>query len=387
MDAPYNSFPHVFSGNPLNRSVGSKKDPNFVSTILSAEGTVAIIYFSRPNTGGKILCYKQSKKVHICFLSISEVLAWGGFESVSELERNAIVVLLGQQADGHWMVAIDTEHLKADAINSSMTLFAGSQNENLCIVDGRYCMIHLGKEEEAAIAGQALAFCNWHRKNVYDGVTGKPTASTESGLKRKVIDNLPGAKLYPRIDPVVICLVISPCGGFVLLGKMKRSPKNFYSCISGFIEPCESIQEAAKREVWEETGIDISAVRVVDSQPWPIGRGGGCELMIGCTAIAKHMNITITEDDVEDIKWFTLLEVRTMLQTSILREVTPNGFDVPGVPGNYAIAHHLLQHAISGDCENPSSCIDNNISNWTGFICLTAVTAVLGCYMKSRLRR
>lgn len=64
-----------------------------------------------------------------------------------------------------------------------------------------------------------------------------------------------------------------------------------------FVEQGESLEEAVRREVWEEAGIAVGAVRVVGSQPWPIGRGGSCELMLGCVARATDDAIDFDRDE------------------------------------------------------------------------------------------
>ena len=74
-----------------------------------------------------------------------------------------------------------------------------------------------------------------------------------------------------------------------------------------------------RREVYEESGVIVDSVELFDSQPWPIGRGGGCELMLGCIAYAKSETICISEaerDIVDDMRWVSADEVE--MNTSIL---------------------------------------------------------------------
>lgn len=92
--------------------------------------------------------------------------------------------------------------------------------------------------------------------------------------------------------------------------------------------------------------MDVATVRIVDSQPWPIGRGGGCELMIGCMAQAKATHINITEEAVEDVRWFTLDECRQMLARSLSVSFQLGASESPFIPGPIAIAHHLIQRFI-----------------------------------------
>jgi NAD+ diphosphatase len=149
----------------------------------------------------------------------------------------------------------------------------------------------------------------------------------------------------------VISAVISSDKTKILLGKMKKMPSYFYSCLSGFIEPCESIQEAVRREVFEESGVRIGKVQVIDSQPWPIGRGGTCELMIGCIAEAITEDICIRDDEVEDVRWFSRIEALDMIESATSREgFVPSDIRTnpkPFVPGPYAIAYHLIKEALT----------------------------------------
>jgi NAD+ diphosphatase len=71
-----------------------------------------------------------------------------------------------------------------------------------------------------------------------------------------------------------------------------------------------------RREVYEESGVIVQDVEIFDSQPWPIGRSGGCELMVGCIAYAKSETICISEaerDVVDDVRWFAADEVSSSI--------------------------------------------------------------------------
>lgn len=112
-------------------------------------------------------------------------------------------------------------------------------------------------------------------------------------------------------------LVQSPDGTQCLLGRTKRRHRHkMYSCLAGFVEQCESVEDAVRRETWEESAIRVGEVQLIASQPWPIGAAGGSELMLGCLAQAVRASavldmccvvqeteeITIDSDEMEDVR-------------------------------------------------------------------------------------
>jgi ADP-ribose pyrophosphatase YjhB (NUDIX family) len=106
---------------------------------------------------------------------------------------------------------------------------------------------------------------------------------------------------------------VSSDGQRILLGRQKRWPPYWYSTLAGFLEPAESVEEAVRREVWEESGIKLGRVVVHSTQPWPYP----ANLMIGAIgqAIPEGEKIDLGNDpELEDAKWFTLDEVREALR-------------------------------------------------------------------------
>mmetsp|Transcript_30520 Transcript_30520/g.37454 ORF Transcript_30520/g.37454 Transcript_30520/m.37454 type:complete len:234 (+) Transcript_30520:232-933(+) len=187
-------------------------------------------------------------------------------------------------------------------------------------------------DADVTVAGIALAMAEWHQSAKFEGRTGKATVSVESGAKRQV--EPAGAKVYPRTDPVAIGLIVSPDHQRCLLGRSHRYPAGMYTCLSGFVDICEPVEEAFKREAFEEAGVRVHSVTLVASQPWPIGRAGSCELMLGCKAVAHSDHIQVNPKEIEDARWFTRAEVQQMLQ-----QKHPQGLFVPP---RFAIANSLI---------------------------------------------
>src|SRR5207237_10675827 len=109
------------------------------------------------------------------------------------------------------------------------------------------------------------------------------TAMKEGGWKREC----PSCKAehFPRTDPVVIMLVTS--GETCLLGRQKHFPPGMYSCLAGFVEAAETIEDAVRREIFEESGIRCTDVSYYMTQHWPYPPS----LMIGCAARATSEDI------------------------------------------------------------------------------------------------
>ena len=86
----------------------------------------------------------------------------------------------------------------------------------------------------------------------------------------------------------------------ILLARNHRFPPGRYSVLAGFVEPGESLEACAQREVFEEVGIRIKNVRYFGSQPWPFPNS----LMLGFTAEYESGEIRLEESELADAQWF-----------------------------------------------------------------------------------
>jgi NAD+ diphosphatase len=181
------------------------------------------------------------------------------------------------------------------------------------------------------------------------GPTSPDTKPVERApcVTRKGISNLS----FPRTDPTVIMAVVSHDAKRVLLGRNKRFPPNWYSTLAGFCEPAESVEEAVRREVWEESGVLLGRVVIHSTQPWPYP----ANLMIGAIGQALPDGETIHlehDPELEDAKWVDMDEVREALRigTSGLGDAPGDQYNEGGLrlPPKTAIAHQLLQAVVGG---------------------------------------
>jgi NAD+ diphosphatase len=148
----------------------------------------------------------------------------------------------------------------------------------------------------------ARAMAIWHQNHPHCSRCGAKTVSTESGHSRTC--SACGHRTFPRTDPAVIMLITD--GDRCLLGRKAEWRPGQFSTIAGFVEPGESIEHSVRREVAEETGIKVGAVRYMASQPWPFPSS----LMLGFRGEALSTQIRRDSDELEDCRWFTKDDVR-----------------------------------------------------------------------------
>ena len=185
---------------------------------------------------------------------------------------------------------------------------------------------------ETSLLASAKALLAWHARRGFCSNCGARTGIGAAGWRRECPNC--GMHHFPRTDPVVIMLATD--GDSCLLGRQPRFPKGMYSALAGFLEPGETIEQAVRREILEESGVACGAVRYFASQPWPFPSS----LMIGCFAQAESRRVTVDRIELEDARWFERDEVRAMLEKR-----HPEGLSAP-VP--MAIAHHLIKSWAGG---------------------------------------
>lgn len=150
---------------------------------------------------------------------------------------------------------------------------------------------------------------------------------TQSGWQRNC--NNCNASHFPRTDPVVIMLITH--GNDMLLGRSPNFPEKMYSLLAGFLEPGETIEAAVRREVLEETNVEVGPVTYLASQPWAFPNS----LMIGCHGHATSKQITIDPHEIEDALWISKSEMMDVFAGT-------NDTLFPARPGS--IAHFLIKN-------------------------------------------
>jgi NAD+ diphosphatase len=185
---------------------------------------------------------------------------------------------------------------------------------------------------ELGMLAQARSLLQWHERRTYCSNCAAKLEIADAGYRR----HCPGCGMdhFPRTDPVVIMVVRH--GANILLGRQSSWKPGMYSALAGFVEPGETIEDAARREVFEEAGVRVGAVKYVTSQPWPFLSN----LMIGLIGDAVSSEITLDKNELEDARWFSPEEAKMMVERT-----HPGGLYAANP---YAIAHELVRVALEG---------------------------------------
>lgn len=180
-------------------------------------------------------------------------------------------------------------------------------------------------ESEVLVAAVALA--GWLRDAPFCPTCGGGTELRTAGWSRRCL--VCGREHFPRTDPAVIVAVESADGERLLLGANANWGGRMYSCFAGFTEAGESLEATVHREIEEESGVRLSALRYVSSQPWPFPRS----LMVGFRAVVEDDAAARPDgEEIIDVRWFTRTEIGSALA----------GNGPVGLPGPASIARALI---------------------------------------------
>ena len=267
--------------------------------------------------GGELVVLKKAAEVNDPLFTPAQARALG---------CTAEIVFLGLiESAPRFAIALDPA--AAEALKA---------REDLVVTDLRSIAVRgLVASEHLPPLAEAKALVGWHARHRFCSNCGGGTDLVEGGWRR----DCPSchAQHFPRTDPVVIMLPVA--GERCVLGRSHRFQPGMWSCLAGFVEPGEAIEEAVRRETREEAGIVCGRVRYFASQPWPFP----ASLMIGCHAEARSHEIVIDRSELDDARWFDREEVATMLLRS-----HPAGLTTPPT---VAIAYHIIRAWVEEEVE------------------------------------
>lgn len=285
---------NVFAGAFVDRSGERRKDPDWLAEAMSARGTRFV-----PVWGDR--CLAGGDPPGAVLLERAQVEAFIGDENVIFLG-----LFRNQPA---FAVSIEREQ---EAPFADLGEFK----------DLRFLGTVL-PPDEANLVAHARAIVVWHDATLFCGKCGSASQPEAGGNTRRCCNPDCDTVLFPRTDPAIIVLVAD--GDRCLLGRQANWPEGLYSTIAGFVEPGESLEDAVRREVYEETNIHVGAVGYHSSQPWPFPSS----LMLGFVAEAASTDIRLNDGELDDARWFTRDELRS---------------GDTGLPFRISIARRLVNH-------------------------------------------
>jgi NAD+ diphosphatase len=264
----------AYSGGVLDRAANQRSDPGWIGATLARAGTRVIPMW-------RDQCVVSGEP------AVPAIRPAAGAEAV--LNAAAEVVFLGLDEHGGIFAADLSAGRESEAVEA-----AGGER----VLDVRGLVGTL-RPAEAALLGYARGILYWHRHQRYCGTCGFPTRSGHGGHLRTCRDEACARLHFPRVEPAVIMLV--EYQGKCLLARHKGSAAGSYSTLAGFVGVCESLEDAVRREVAEETGVPVGTVTYLASQGWPFPSG----LMIGFRATAMAETVHVDGEEVIEARWFS----------------------------------------------------------------------------------
>jgi NAD+ diphosphatase len=221
--------------------------------------------------------------------------------------------------DGHLLLVAPDAHAVFLGLNGRRALFAadatGAEPGRGRPAGLREAATDL-PADEAALGAYAASLVSWHRRHRFCANCGAPSEPRDGGHQRDCRSC--GASHFPRTDPVVIVRVTDG-GDRLLLGRQARWPPGRFSVLAGFVEPGETLEEAVRREVLEESGVAVGEVAYVASQPWPFPSS----LMIGFSARAIAGDPEPRDEELCEVRWFDREEVEAAAAGASGVELSP----------------------------------------------------------------
>jgi NAD+ diphosphatase len=302
--------PHLgYTQSRIDRVAEKRNSKDWLTAQLADARTTSYV------VGGELIVMKNGGEIHDPSFTLAEARA---------LAPTAETVFLGLY-DGAARFGTGISQDSAEALKTRNDLF---------VIDLRSIAIKgLVEPNHLPPIAEAKALLHWHARHRFCANCGAPTNVMQGGWKR----DCPACKVehFPRTDPVSIMLAVQE--DRCVLGRSGRFAATMWSCLAGFIEPGEAIEDAVRREVLEEVGITCGRVSYMASQPWPFPMS----LMIGCHAEALTTDIAMDKEELVDARWFSKDECAAMLTRK-----HPNGLTCP-LP--VAIAHHIIRAWVESD--------------------------------------
>ena len=299
---------NTFSGNPLDRAGDLRNDPEWLAEQAGSPDAVAMVLWE-----GRPLVEAGEPR-----------LAWLGLTHARAVAPDRELFLGLWNGAPCFAVEIEGSIDPAEGPLAGLGAFQ-ELREAAAILPG----------PDSAMAGTAKSLFDWRRRHGFCAACGTESVNACGGWKRIC----PACKTehFPRVDPVTIMLPVYKGGAepICLLGRQAIWPEGRMSALAGFLEPGETIEAACAREIEEEAGLTVTAVRYHSSQPWPFPS----QLMIGLIAEVDSMDARPDQTELESVAWLTRAEA-----SAVLAGTHPS----IKAPHPIAIARTLIQAWVDG---------------------------------------
>ena len=201
-----------------------------------------------------------------------------------------------------------------------------SKDKIFSLVNLREC-INLVNDEHVSYLSALFFLERWKNENKFCSKCG--AKNRFNNLKNFIVCTNKSClkRIFPKIDPTVIILIKN--NNRILLARSKNWKQNLYSCIAGFCEPNESLEQTVIREAYEEVGLKLKNINYLFSQFWPFANN----LMVGFEAMSSSVRLKINKSEIEDAIWVSRKE---LLNLKNKKKII--------LPKKYAIAHSLIEH-------------------------------------------
>ena len=184
-------------------------------------------------------------------------------------------------------------------------------------------------EDEAPLLLHAIGLAEWHFATRFCPRCAGRLEVRAAG--HELACTTCGRQQFPRTDPAVIMAVTH--GDAILLGRQRAWPEGRWSTLAGFCEPGETLEDAVRREVAEEVGVEVGRVDYFGNQPWPLP----ASLMLGFMAEANSRELDVDGAEIEQARWFTREQLRAGIEAG---EVL--------IPRSVSISSSLIEHWYGG---------------------------------------
>ena len=185
------------------------------------------------------------------------------------------------------------------------------------------------REDQAPLLLHAIGLAEWHFATRFCPRCAGRLEVRAAG--HELACTTCGRQQFPRTDPAVIMAVTH--GDAILLGRQRVWPEGRWSTLAGFCEPGETLEDAVRREVAEEVGVEVGRVDYFGNQPWPLP----ASLMLGFMAEAGSRELDVDGAEIEQARWFTREQLRAGIEAG---EVM--------IPRSVSISSSLIEHWYGG---------------------------------------